>query len=523
MSGLLSLKARLACIFILLGVLCIGVAAVGIEGIQNGNARAQRTYDTLTRPAQAIESSYIITTTEAIQLLEGLASSDESTKQQRLDFIEQLQKDSDSQFVDFQNSPKDGSIKDVSSRIEQDHAKFSEVFLRAVELFREGKTTEALSVEGGELRPYGIALFKDMAQISTLLRDQAKAANERDIAAYRRMMAIMTMILLVGGLTAGSYAWAQLRAVGSSIGGIQRALQEVSESMDLTRRAPVERMDEIGQTAQAFNHLMDRVMDVMTTVYGAVESVAAASREIALGNADLSSRTEQQAASLEETSANMEELAGTVQQNAGNAREAAMLAAKASDTARRGNEVVSEAVDTMREISSSSAKIADITGMIEGIAFQTNILALNAAVEAARAGEQGRGFAVVAGEVRSLAQRAARAAKEIKDLIVDSVERVEAGSKQVHEAGNTIREIVGSATKVTDLVHEIATASEEQNQGINQVGHAVAQMDEVTQQNAALVEQAAAAAQSLEDQASSLREAVDVFKLGARAMAHASH
>ena len=514
MSGNLSLKVRLSCVIFLIGMLCIASAVVGINGIQNANTRAQRTYDTLTRPAQEIESSYIMTLTEVIQLMEGLASNDESTRQQRLDFIAQLQKDSDSQFAEFQNSPKDGSIKDVSSQIERDHAKFTEILQRAVELFREGKTADALSVEGNDLRPHGIALFKATAKISSTLRDRANAANKYDIAAYRRMMTIMTVILIVGGLTAGTYAWVQLRAVGFSIGGIQKALQDVSETLDLTLRVPVGRMDEIGLMARAFNHLMDRVSGVVTTVHGAVESVAAASREIASGNTDLSSRTEQQAAALEETSVSMETLTGTVQQNAENARQAAVLAAAASETATRGNDVVSLAVGTMQEISESSSKIADITGMIEGIAFQTNILALNAAVEAARAGEQGRGFALVASEVRSLAQRAAGAAKEIKDLIGTSVERVEAGSKQVHQAGNTINEIVLSVMKVTALVHEIAEASEEQNRRIGQVGQAVTQIDQVTQQNAALVEQAAAAAQSMEDQARSLHEAVGVFNVG---------
>jgi methyl-accepting chemotaxis protein I, serine sensor receptor len=521
MHSSLSLKTRLACVFVLLGLLCFGTAGIGIKAMHDANAQAQRAYETLTRPAQAIESSYIMTLTEVIQLMEGLASADQSTKQQRLDFIAQLQKENDAQFAEFQHSEKDESIKDLSAQIEQDHAKFAEVFQRNVALFKDGKTADALALEAGDLRPPGIALFKETVQISSTLRDEAKAANERESASYRRMMTIMIAIIVVGGLAVGGYAWTQLWVIGSSISGIQGALQEISESLDLTRRAPVERMDEIGLTARAFNQLMDRVSGVMTTVNGAVESVTSASKEIASGNADLSSRTEQQAASLEETSASMEELTGTVHQNTENARHAAMLAATASETANRGNEVVSQAVGTMREISAGSAKIADITGMIEGIAFQTNILALNAAVEAARAGEQGRGFAVVAGEVRSLAQRAASAAKEIKDLIGASVERVEVGSRQVQEAGNTIDEIVQSVTKVTDLVREIAAASEEQNKGIGQVGQAVTQMDQVTQQNAALVEQAAAAAQSMVDQASSLSAAVAVFKVDDRAASRA--
>jgi len=246
-----------------------------------------------------------------------------------------------------------------------------------------------------------------------------------------------------------------------------------------------------------------------------VDEINVGSREISAGNTDLSSRTEQQAASLEETAASMEQLASTVKQNADNARQANQLAASASDVAERGGSAVSEVVSTMQGISASSRKISEIVSVIDGIAFQTNILALNAAVEAARAGEQGKGFAVVAGEVRSLAQRSAQAAKEIKGLIEDSVTKVGAGSQQVERAGATMQEIVASVKRVTDIMGEISAASEEQSSGIDQVNRAVSQMDEVTQQNAALVEEAAAAAGSLQDQAHRLAEAVAVFKINA--------
>ena len=284
---------------------------------------------------------------------------------------------------------------------------------------------------------------------------------------------------------------------------------------DLTARVEVRNSNEIGQLFAALKRMQENLARTVSQVRRGVDEINVGSREISAGNTDLSSRTEQQAASLEETAASMEELASTVKQNADNARQANQLAASASDVAERGGAAVSEVVNTMEEISASSRKISEIVSVIDGIAFQTNILALNAAVEAARAGEQGKGFAVVAGEVRSLAQRSAQAAKEIKVLIEDSVSKVGTGSQQVERAGATMQEIVASVKRVTDIMGEISAASEEQSGGIDQVNRAVSQMDEVTQQNAALVEEAAAAAGSLQEQAQQLAEAVAVFKINA--------
>ncbi|ARP90926.1 methyl-accepting chemotaxis protein [Bordetella genomosp. 9] len=282
---------------------------------------------------------------------------------------------------------------------------------------------------------------------------------------------------------------------------------------DLTQRVEVRSHNEIGTLYAALKRMQESLTRTVAAVRRGVDEINVGSREISAGNTDLSSRTEQQAASLEETAASMEELASTVKQNAENARQANQLAASASDVAERGGSAVAEVVNTMQEISGSSRKISEIVSVIDGIAFQTNILALNAAVEAARAGEQGKGFAVVAGEVRSLAQRSAQAAKEIKALIEDSVSKVGAGSQQVERAGATMQEIVASVKRVTDIMGEISAASEEQSSGIDQVNRAVSQMDEVTQQNAALVEEAAAAAGSLQEQAQRLAEAVAVFKI----------
>ena len=282
---------------------------------------------------------------------------------------------------------------------------------------------------------------------------------------------------------------------------------------DLTAEIAVRSTDETGALMQSLKDMNDSLISTIKQLRQGSDTIAVAAREIASGNADLSSRTESQASSLEQTASSMEELTATVRQNADNARQANQLVISASDFALKGGGVVGQVVDTMSSIKQSSSKIVDIIGVIDGIAFQTNILALNAAVEAARAGEQGRGFAVVASEVRNLAQRSASAAREIKILIADSVSKVDTGSKLVDEAGQTMHQIVSSVKHVADIMAEITTASQEQSAGITEVNQAVSQMDEMTQQNSALVEQAAAAAESLQDQALALTRAVAIFRL----------
>jgi len=337
------------------------------------------------------------------------------------------------------------------------------------------------------------------------MKNAIEAASQRS---FYRGVGMTVLMLLVGGACAV--------AISRSITRPLKEAVDVAQSVasgDLTTRFHAAARDETGQLMASLGDMNASLAKVVGEVRRGTDTIATASSQIAAGNQDLSSRTEQQASSLEETAASMEQLTSTVKQNADNAHQANQLATSASAVAVRGGAVVSQVVDTMGAINTSSRKIVDIIGVIDGIAFQTNILALNAAVEAARAGEQGRGFAVVASEVRNLAQRSAAAAKEIKGLIDDSVSKVAIGSHQVAEAGRTMEEIVQSVQRVTDIMGEISVASQEQTTGIEQINQAITQMDQVTQQNAALVEEASAAAASLQAQAGSLTQAVGLFRL----------
>ena len=390
--------------------------------------------------------------------------------------------------------------------------KYAETNDKVLAHSRKNENDQARALLQGESRQNyvaAMALLDKLVELNGAGAEQSKAASERSYSVA------LTTLFVTAALAIAVAVVAALWLIRSITGPLARAVHaaDLVAAGDLTVEIQADSQDETGKLLQSLDKMQQALVRTVSTVRQNAESVASASAQIASGNHDLSARTESQASALEETAASMEELGSTVRQNADNARQANQLAVSASTVAVQGGEVVSQVVETMKGITTASNKIADIIGVIDGIAFQTNILALNAAVEAARAGEQGRGFAVVASEVRSLAGRSAEAAKEIKSLIGASVERVEQGNVQAERAGQTMTEVVNAIRRVTDIMGEISAASSEQSAGVSQVGEAVTQMDQATQQNAALVEQMAAAAGSLSGQARELVEAVAVFKL----------
>ena len=427
-------------------------------------------------------------TQEKVRRIEALVQSDKGRSQ--LAAIAQASKAYDDKVAEIRELHRGGE-PNVPTMVDKDLRPLADQYLKSLDVLR---------------RTMAAQLAQGQQEASSL----AKAS--------RMLLGIATLVAVALGAL---LAWMVTRSIVQPVLRGKQAAERIADG-DLTHPIAAQGTDEAAQLLQALAAMQQRLATIVGNVRLGAEGVAAASAEIASGNNDLSARTEQQAGALEETAASMEELGSTVRLNADNARTANQLAMTASSVAVQGGDVVAEVVETMKGINASSNKIADIISVIDGIAFQTNILALNAAVEAARAGEQGRGFAVVATEVRSLAQRSSEAAKEIKALIGNSAEQVKAGTHLAHEAGTTMQAVVDSVLRVSTMIEEISQASREQTDGIEQINQAVSQMDQGTQQNAALVEQAAAAAASLQQQAQELTQVVATFQLGSSQGAHAA-
>ena len=474
------------------------------------------------------------------RLLQGLANASAKTQLTNTMKSEQLQSVVAIRTISLHTEA--GAMNQEEARFKEHHKRFSDAVeqLMAMEttatergIFNDiiglGKSLEAPVKEAvGQALAFnseGVAqiiatridpvyqqMLKHIDQLVTIQQAAEQEVRDQAEASSRRLGYLLYGIALIAVLLGISLAWSITRSITRPLKQAVQVAREVA-SGNLTVEIQIESTDESGELMQALKDMNASLLRTVQQVRIGTDIMASASSQIAAGNAELSTRTERQSASLEETASSMQELTETVKNNADNARQANALARSASDVAIQGGQVVTQVVDTMRSINMSSRKIVDIIGVIDGIAFQTNLLALNAAVEAARAGEQGRGFAVVATEVRNLAQRSASAAKEIKTLISDSVEKVETGSHLVEQAGQTMEEIVSSIGRVTGIMGEITTASSAQSTGIEQVNQAIVQMESVTLQNAALVEEAATAANSLHDQADALTQVIKVFNL----------
>jgi methyl-accepting chemotaxis protein-1 (serine sensor receptor) len=509
----LTIRARLALTMLFVGVVLAAVGGIGMLGMRSMNAASSDMSSNLLPSVKALADAELLVARSRL-VLDRIAMMPQSPEvAQTRDRAYKFLDESDRAFNRFLALPLDSEEERMARDLGQKRVAMRKAVSEldaALESYNQSEVQKISLVTLPKV--YG-----DMSAASNALQQYeqkcAADAQASNASAYSNGWAIMLAGILAG-IAAAFAGWFFLRrAIMTPLGEALQHFESIAAG-DLTQPVRIEKRDEMGQLLAGVEQMKAKLADTVGSVRTSGEAIASASKEIAAGNADLSSRTEEQAASLQETAASMEELTATVKQNSENAKQASGLADNASAVAGEGAAIVSQVVQTMAGIEQSSGKIAEIIGMIEGIAFQTNILALNAAVEAARAGEQGRGFAVVASEVRSLAQRSSSAAKEIKELIETSGDRVQAGTALVARAGETMQKVGTAIQRVTDIMGEIASASHEQSRGIEQVNQAIAQMDQVTQQNAALVEQAAAAAGSLEDQAGQLRTAVAVFRTG---------
>jgi methyl-accepting chemotaxis protein len=495
-----------------------GVAIVAWFSLGNAAGQVDSVGTMRVPQMERISSVELDVTRVSLQLRHALLVKTPSDLSATLNDIADKRKHIETSLADFEKALFTAAGREAFAKIAPHAKEFWPIAESNIAQIQAGKKDEALATLIEKTIP---ARNRLLEALDTERKRQAavldKDLQEIEKAMFDTRLELAGLALLVAIALLGT-AWYVARTLRRRVEVACNVADRVRDG-DLTVEVHDDARDEISPLLRALGQMQDALTRVVSTVRSNAESVATASAQIAQGNADLSQRTEEQASTLEQTAASMEELGSTVKLNADNAKQANQLAHGASDVAVKGGEVVSEVVATMGEINSSSKRIADIIGVIDGIAFQTNILALNAAVEAARAGEQGRGFAVVAGEVRNLAQRSAEAAKEIKALITASVERVNQGSALVDRAGTTMTEVVDSIRRVTDIMGEISAASSEQSSGVQQVGHAVVQMDQVTQQNAALVEESAAAAESLKSQAQQMVQVVAVFRLSTQAEA----
>jgi methyl-accepting chemotaxis protein I, serine sensor receptor len=507
----ITIKARIGLTMAFLAALLLIIGSLGLIGMSRSNEAHHDTFANEMPSAVDIGNAELYAARERLALDRAAFEFGTPDVAATVERAKSMRVTSDAWWKKYSDLSRDAE----EDRLAQDVAAKRDTLHQSMDAFAAIITgSDQTKVVGAakdlQVKYNDLALADDALRKLQFTQAQQGFDDSQDAFTTFRLVSIGAVVV---GLLAAFFSYMTLsRAIGQPLAEALGHFDAISAG-DLRRPVVVHSRDEMGQLLEGVARMQRSLIETVRSVRGGSESIATATRQIAAGNLDLSSRTEEQASALQETASSMEELTGTVKQNADNARQASSLAANASEIANKGSAVVGQVVGTMGEINQSSARIADIISIIEGIAFQTNILALNAAVEAARAGEEGRGFAVVAGEVRSLAQRSSAAAKEIKELIDTSVERVQSGSALVDEAGRTMTEIISAVQRVTDIMGEIAAASEEQSNGIDQVARAVTQMDVVTQQNAALVEEAAAAAQSLEDQAGKLRTAVAVFQL----------
>ena len=509
----LSIKSRLVFVIAFLAVELVAGAVIGIYNLGIANAELKQMYDHRLVGLNQVGQVTGLITANQLALAKAVNIEDAGQRGAAMSAI-----DANIASIDkLWDAYKAMDLSDGERAMAEQFAAARKAFVDqglspAVAAIRANDNAAAIALLNGPMTQLYVPLNDLGGKMIKQQQDAALSEYQASQATFETVRAVCLAGLVFGLVLAAFIGWVLVRAIVRPLEQAVSIAGAVAKG-DLTQQIVVTSHDETGRLLQALKEMNDSLVHIVSKVRTGTDNIATASGEIAAGNLDLSSRTEQQAGSLEETASSMEQLTSTVKQNADNARQANALATSASEVAGKGGAVVEQVVQTMGAINASATRIVDIIAVIDGIAFQTNILALNAAVEAARAGEQGRGFAVVAGEVRSLAQRSAAAAKEIKLLIDDSVEKVHHGSELVDRAGSTMLEIVQSVNRVNDIMAEITAASQEQTVGIEQINGAVAQMDQVTQQNAALVEQASAAAASLQDEASALAQTVGAFKL----------